>query len=69
MENFIDAFRRNADGSWSCIRDVTLNGPGGRIQVTAGKTFHRGMIFMGVDLAGFLDRQARGAAPPADLSH
>jgi len=69
MENFFDAFRRNADGSWSCIQDVTLNGPGGRIQVPAGKTFERGMVFMGVDLAGFLEAKARGAAPPADLSH
>ena len=68
MENFIDAFQRNADGSWSCIRDVTLNGPGGRIQVPAGKTFQRGMMFMGVDLARFLDRQARGGTPPVDLS-
>lgn len=68
MENFIDAFQRNADGSWSCIRDVTLNGPGGRIQVPAGKTFQRGMMFMGVDLARFLEGQARGGTPSADLS-
>ena len=68
MENFIDAFQRNADGSWSCIRDVTLNGPGGRIQVPAGKTFQRGMMFMGVDLARFLEGQARGGTPPVDLS-
>lgn len=57
MENFIKAFRRNEDGSWSCIRDVTLNGPGGRIQVTAGARFQPGARFMGVDLAGFLDAQ------------
>jgi hypothetical protein len=68
MENFIDAFQRNADGSWSCIRDVTLNGPGGRIQVPAGKTFQRGMMFMGVDLARFLEGQARGGTPSVDLS-
>ena len=59
MENFIEAFIRNADGSWACIRDVTLNGPNGRIQVTAGATFRPGMSFMGIDLAGFLDSQVR----------
>ena len=64
MENFIDAFQRNADGSWSCIRDVTLNGPGGRIQVPAGKTFHRGTSFMGVDLARFLEGKVLDAVPP-----
>ena len=64
MENFIDAFRRNADGSWCCIRNVTLNGPNGRIQVTEGATFRRGMSFMGIDLAGFLDQQARPGPPP-----
>jgi hypothetical protein len=63
MENFIEAFRRNADGSWSCIRNVTLNGPSGRIQVTEGSTFRRGMTFMGIDLAGFLDAQARPGPP------
>jgi hypothetical protein len=62
MENFIDAFRRNADGSWSCIRDVTLNGPSGRIQVLAGTTFHRGKTFMGVDLASFLEEQTWSSA-------
>lgn len=60
MENFIDAFRRNADGSWTCLRSVTLNGPGGRMQVAAGARFERGSTFMGVDLAGFLDAQAAG---------
>jgi hypothetical protein len=65
MEDFIDAFNRNADGSWSCIRDVTLHGPGGRIQVPAGKVFQRGMSYMGVDLAGFLEAQARSRIPPA----
>jgi len=64
MENFIRAFRKNSDGSWSCIQDVTLNGPGGRIQVVAGTRFERGQLFMGVDLARFLDTQPHGRAVP-----
>ena len=64
MENFIDAFRRNTDGSWRCIQNVTLNGPNGRIQVAAGTIFRPGMSFMGIDLAGFLDQEARSGTPP-----
>ena len=65
MENFIDAFRRAEDGSWFCVRDVTLEGPGGRIQVTEGTRLRRGSPFMGVDLAGFLESQAAGRADEA----
>jgi hypothetical protein len=68
MENFIDAFRRNADGSWSCIQDVTLNGPGGRMQVVAGATFFRGDLFMGVDLVRFLEIQLRRDATEPEAS-
>ena len=69
MDNFIDAFRRNADGSWSCIRDVTLNGPNGRMQVLAGTTFPRGRLFMGVDVAGFLEAQSLRQATDGELNH
>jgi hypothetical protein len=64
MDDFIDAFRRDDDGSWLCMRDVTLEGPGGRIQVLAGARFERGAFFMGVDLARFLDARLRAGAPP-----
>lgn len=64
MENFIRAFHKDGDGSWLCIQDVTLNGPGGRIQVTAGTRLERGRLFMGVDLARFLDAQAGAGAGP-----
>lgn len=57
MESFIDAFKREGDGGWTCIRDVTLEGPAGRIQVAEGTRLRRGSLFMGVDLAGFLDAQ------------
>ena len=55
MDSLIDAFKRDADGGWICIRDVTLEGPGGRIQVTEGTRLRRGTAYMGVDLVGFLD--------------
>jgi hypothetical protein len=56
MDQFIKHFRRNADGSWTCLTPATLNGPNGRIQVTAGSRFYRGTMFMGFDLAEWLDR-------------
>jgi hypothetical protein len=65
METFSKAFKRNADGSWTCLAAATLEGPSGRIQVTPGITFVPGMKFMNVDLANWLDRYAQnGAVPP-----
>jgi hypothetical protein len=56
MEHLWTAFQRNVDGSWTCVAPATLDGPNGRIQVTPGSTFARGMIFMGVDIAALLER-------------
>ena len=58
MKNFIKGFRRNSDGSWECVAAVTLDGPKGRIQVTEGSRFTRGTVFMGIDLAKWLDEEA-----------
>lgn len=54
----LQAFRRNFDGSWTCIKPVTLYGPTGRIQVASGSTFARGAHFMNIDLARWLEQQA-----------
>ena len=59
MKQFIRAFRRNPDGSWTCIEPATFDGPGGRIQVTPGSTFAPGPKFMNVDLAAWLDEQLK----------
>jgi hypothetical protein len=53
------AFRRNPDGSWTCVALATLNGPNGRIQVTPGTTFAPGTTFMGVELVAWLDKHVR----------
>ena len=70
MDEFATHFCRNSDGSWSCISSGTFNGPNGRIQVTPGSTFYRGTMFMGFDLAAWLDELAGQrpgrAAPQAD---
>lgn len=51
-----DAFQKNPDGSWTCIKPVTISGPTGQIQIGPGMTFNRGVQFMGVDLAELLDK-------------
>ena len=70
MDEFATHFCRNSDGSWSCISAGTFNGPNGRIQVTPGSTFYRGTMFMGFDLAAWLDglagHSAGGPPPQAD---
>ncbi|MFC1926853.1 hypothetical protein ACFLWV_03795 [Chloroflexota bacterium] len=50
-----EAFQKNPDGSWSCVRPVTISGPSGQIQIGPGMSFNRGVLFMGVDLATLLD--------------
>jgi hypothetical protein len=51
------AFWRNEDGSWICIDPVTIDHPKGRMQVAPGMTFRPGMLYMGVDLASWLDEE------------
>jgi hypothetical protein len=58
VDQFIKAFQRNADGSWTCVAPATIDGPNGRIQVARGHTFAHGRKYMGVDLAKWLDDQA-----------
>jgi hypothetical protein len=52
-----EAFQRNADGSWTCVKPTTLEGPNGRIQVAEGTIYRRGTLFMGIELAKWLDEQ------------
>ncbi len=52
-------FKRNHDGSWTCVAESTIQRRGGRIQVMPGSTFPPGVKFMGVDLADLLDTLAR----------
>jgi len=49
------AFWRNEDGSWICIDPVTLDHPNGRIPLTPGTILVPGTIFMGADLARWLE--------------
>ena len=57
MEEYARNFRRNDDGSWTCVAATTLQGPNGRVQVAAGTVIKPGKSFMGCDLARWLDKQ------------
>ena len=66
MEDILAAFERRPDGSWCCIRDVTLQGPGGRLQVTEGAVFRRGIVFMGIDMVLFLEAHSSSGSSARD---
>jgi hypothetical protein len=57
LHELMRCFTRDADGAWTCIAPCTLEHPKGRIQVAPGARFTPGTIFMGVDLARWLDEQ------------
>ena len=50
-----DAFRRDADGTWTCIEAITVDHPSGPIQFSLGAKFHPEDVFMGVKVAKWLD--------------
>ena len=56
-DELLAAFARDASGAWTCVRSIELQGPNGRIQVTPGSRFAPGTVFMGVDLASWLDQK------------
>jgi hypothetical protein len=56
VSDFIKAFVRDPDGSWTCVAPATWEGPP-RVQVTIGLRFMPGTFFMGLDLARLLDEQ------------
>ncbi|HZQ71656.1 MAG TPA: hypothetical protein VFB08_01970 [Burkholderiales bacterium] len=61
----VGTFRRNRDGSWTCVAPVSFDGPIGRIRLSPGASFARGAVYKGVDIAAFLNVQAREREPTA----
>ncbi len=54
-EDAVSAFRKNSDGSWTCVKETMIFGYGGIINIEPGKTFKRGTIYWGIDMVAFLD--------------
>jgi len=57
VQNFVQSFVREQDGSWVCVQAATLELPTGRIQVAIGTRVRPGTRFMGVDLARLLEEK------------
>lgn len=53
------SWSRTEAGTWTCLAGTTLDHPNGRIQVTPGASFTPGTIYMGVDVAAWLDERMR----------
>ena len=50
------AFKRNPNGSWTCINPVAITNPkGGTIKITPGITLFRGVLIKGVDIVRWLE--------------
>ena len=64
MEEFLKAFARNPDGSWTCVAPATLRNPYWSIKYTEGATFRPESMFMGVQLTKFLDDYSRRGVIP-----
>jgi len=56
VQNVSKHFVRDEHGAWTCISTVDLDGPSGRIQVPAGARFAPGTVFMGLDMARWLEK-------------
>ena len=57
------AFQPNGDGTWTSTRPVTIQVPTGELQIGPGQTFRRGIQFMGLDVATWLDMNCRPIGP------
>ena len=62
MEDFLKKFVRHPGGAWECVAPAEFVSPRGRMQVAPGSRFTPGTIFMGVDIARWLDEQQQKAA-------
>lgn len=58
------AFRRNADGSWTCIAPSYLIAPLTRAVVNPGIAFRPGQMFLAMDLAARVESNRAGGARP-----
>jgi hypothetical protein len=60
-----EAFRKEADGSWTSVRNSDVTTSDGNIRIGAGMDFRRGVTIRGVDVAKRLDEElaARQSQP------
>ena len=66
MDQFAKNFTRHRDASWTCISSARLERPNGRIQVAAGTRVYPGTVFMGFDIAAWLEDRLAEQAPDCE---
>lgn len=54
-EDACSCFKKNPDGTWSSIKPTMIFGYGGITPITPGLVFTKGVVWMGVDMAAWLD--------------
>jgi hypothetical protein len=57
-----DAFIKNADGSWTAMRNVAVAAGGGAFNIRQGSNFRPGAAFMGLDLVAQLEQECPSVA-------
>jgi len=57
-DNVSSTFRLDPGGMWICVRSARITIGSRTMQVQSGMTFTRGMRFMGVDVAAWLDKDS-----------
>jgi hypothetical protein len=57
MKDLFKHFVRDEHGVWTCTMPAELQSPVGRVQTAEGARFEAGSLFMGVDVAKWLDEQ------------
>ncbi len=53
-----DAFRKQADGSWVCIRNTDVYTPIGAIRINVGLELRKGRTLCGYDIAALLEAES-----------
>ena len=51
----VDAFDKGVDGNWRCLKACAIDMENKKIAFTAGMEFEKGILFMGIDVAKWLD--------------
>lgn len=50
-----DAVEKDSEGNWHCLKAISIEMENRMILLSAGMTFTKGVLFMGIDVAKWLD--------------
>jgi len=56
-----DAFVKNADGSWSAVREIAIPAAGRTYNIRSGSRFRPGAAFAGLDMVEMIEKECPGA--------